>query len=88
MRNVRKIAGVAMATCGILFATVGVAGASNGKGTEANNIPVLSNIDEFDWENSPFCGFQIKTKETAQETSCPVVTLENSPNSVVVLFPN
>ncbi|MFI9624454.1 hypothetical protein [Streptomyces sp. NPDC052042] len=85
MRNVKKIAAVAAATCGILFAGVGEASAAP-RGVGGDNIPVLSNFNQLDWDNSPFCGIQIKNQNTEQETSCPVVHLENSPNSGVVVF--
>jgi hypothetical protein len=84
VRNVKKIAVVAAATCGILFA--GVGGASADSRGEGDNIPVLSNFNQLDWEDSPFCGTQIKTQNTAQKTSCPVAHLENSPNSTVIIF--
>ncbi|MEU9762144.1 hypothetical protein [Streptomyces sp. NPDC047985] len=83
MRNVKKIAVVAAATCGILFAGVGGASAAPGDG---DNIPVLSKFNHLDWEDSPFCGLQINTQYTAQETSCPVAHLENSPFSAVFIM--
>jgi hypothetical protein len=84
MRNVKRAALVVAATGGILFAAVGPASAATHIG--GDYIPVLSNFNELDWEDSPFCGIQIKTKDTKQETSCPVVHLENSPYSKVVIF--
>ncbi|MGW2183388.1 hypothetical protein ACWCXX_36195 [Streptomyces sp. NPDC001732] len=84
MRNFTKIAAVAMATCGILFA--GVGGASAASSGNGDNISVLSKFNQLDWDNSPFCGFQIKAQATAQETSCPVAHLENSPHSAIIIF--
>jgi hypothetical protein len=92
MRNAKKIALVAAATCGILFAGVGAASAdSQGKGdnqSKGDNIPVISNFKQLDWEDSPFCGTQIKTEDSKQEVSCPVAHLENSPNSKVIIITN
>ncbi|MET7766102.1 hypothetical protein ABZS71_30455 [Streptomyces sp. NPDC005393] len=84
MKNVKKIAVVAVATCGILFA--GAAGASATPGDNGDDIPVISNFNQLDWEDSPFCGTQIKTENSEQESSCPVAHLENSPNSTVVII--
>ncbi|MEU9763226.1 hypothetical protein [Streptomyces sp. NPDC047985] len=81
MRNVKKIAVVAAATCGILFA--GVGGASAAPSVDGDNISVLSHFNQLDWDNSPFCGIQIKTEFTWQETSCPVAHLEDSADSNV-----
>ncbi|MFF2651836.1 hypothetical protein [Streptomyces sp. NPDC058045] len=89
MRNVQKIAAVAAATCGILFAGIGAAnadartGGDNGKG---DNIPVLSNFKQLQWDDSPFCGIQVKTKDSAQKTSCPVVHNEGSTKSPVYIL--
>ncbi|MFF8912437.1 hypothetical protein ACF08M_03730 [Streptomyces sp. NPDC015032] len=82
--NVKKIAVVAAATCGILFA--GVGGASADTRGDGDNIHVLSNFKHLDWDNSPFCGIQIKTEESSQETSCPVAHMENSPGGKIILF--
>ncbi|MER6499906.1 hypothetical protein ABT218_11025 [Streptomyces sp. NPDC001455] len=86
MRNVQKIAAVAVATCGILFAGIGGASADtrNAEG-EGDNIPVLSFINELNWDESPFCGIQVKTEESAQQTSCPVVHQEHPDNSPVYI---
>ncbi|MEU6808970.1 hypothetical protein ABZ920_08180 [Streptomyces sp. NPDC046831] len=84
MRNVQKIAAVAAATCGILFA--GIGGASAATGNEGDNIPVLSNINTLNWDDSPFCGIQIKTRDSSQKTSCPVVHNEGSTNSPVYII--
>ncbi|MFF2201329.1 hypothetical protein [Streptomyces sp. NPDC058145] len=84
MRNVQKIAAVAVATCGILFA--GIGGASADTGNEGDNIPVLSNINTLNWDDSPFCGIQVKTKDSEQKTSCPVVHNEGSSNSPVYII--
>lgn len=46
---------------------------------------MLSNFNQLDWEDSPFCGTQIKTENSQQKTSCPVAHLENSPNSKVAI---
>ncbi|MEV7866774.1 hypothetical protein AB0P17_11860 [Streptomyces sp. NPDC088124] len=81
MRTVQKMAGVAVATCGILLA--GIGGASAAPGDGGDNIPVLSEIKTLDWDDSPFCGIQVKTKESEQETSCSVVHNEGSSNSPV-----
>ncbi|MGV9250608.1 hypothetical protein [Streptomyces sp. NPDC003697] len=83
MRNVQKIAAVAAATCGILFAGIGGASASTGR--EGDNIPVLSNINTLNWDDSPFCGIQVKTDDSKQKTSCPVVHNEGSSNSPVYI---
>ena len=84
MRNVQKIAAVAVATCGILFAGIGGASADTGKG--GDNVPVLSNINQLDWDDSPFCGIQVKTENSQQKTSCPVVHNEGSSNSPVYII--
>ncbi|MER5598606.1 hypothetical protein [Streptomyces sp. NPDC002265] len=86
MRTVRKIAAVAAATCGILFAGIGVASADPQDNGGGDNIPVLSNINQMDWDDSPFCGVQVKTKETEQKTSCPVVHNEGSSHSPVYII--
>ncbi|MFL4904175.1 hypothetical protein ACJ6WF_13570 [Streptomyces sp. MMS24-I2-30] len=83
MRNFQKIAAVAAATCGILFAGIGEASADTGSG--GDNIPVLSNINTLNWDDSPFCGIQVKTEGSEQETSCPVVHNEGSSNSPVYI---
>ncbi|PWI04525.1 hypothetical protein DIZ27_44830 [Streptomyces sp. NWU339] len=83
MRNVQKIAVVAAAACGILFA--GVGGASADARGEGDNIPVLSNINTLNWDDSPFCGIQVKTKDSEQKTSCPVVHNEGSSDSPVYI---
>jgi hypothetical protein len=88
MRNVQKIAAVAVATCGILFAGIGGASADPRNGDDNNkgdNIPVLSNINQLNWDESPFCGIQVKTKDSKQKTSCPVVHQENPSNSPVYI---
>ncbi|PWI07355.1 hypothetical protein DIZ27_28270 [Streptomyces sp. NWU339] len=84
MRNVQKIAAVTVATCGILFAGIGGASAATGNG--GDNIPVLSNINTLNWDDSPFCGIQVKTKDSEQKTSCPVVHNEGSSNSPVYII--
>ncbi|WP_328891611.1 hypothetical protein [Streptomyces sp. NBC_00316] len=84
MRNVQKIAAVTVATCGILFAGIGVASADTGNG--GDNIPVLSNFNQLDWDDSPFCGIQVKTKDSKQETNCPVVHNEGSYKSPVYII--
>ncbi|MER5916131.1 hypothetical protein ABT124_38385 [Streptomyces sp. NPDC001982] len=105
MRNVQKIAAVAVATCGILFAGIGGASADPRNGgdhhhskghhhhskghhhhSKGDNIPVLSNINQLNWDDSPFCGIQVKTKHSKQKTSCPVVHNEGSTNSPVYIF--
>ncbi|MER6731332.1 hypothetical protein [Streptomyces puniciscabiei] len=86
MRTVQKIAGVAAATCGILVAGIGVAGACPQDNGEGDNIPVLSNINQMNWDDSPFCGVQVKTNNTTQKTSCPVVHNEGSSNSPVYIL--
>ena len=83
MRNIKKISLVVAATGGLLFAGVGAASAESK--SEGDDIPVISNFEELDWEDSPFCGTQIKTKDSEQEVSCPVAHLENSPNSQVII---
>ncbi|MFE4677735.1 hypothetical protein [Streptomyces sp. NPDC056723] len=83
MRNVQKLAAVAVATCGILFAGIGGASADTGNG--GDNIPVLSNINTLNWDDSPFCGIQVKTKHSEQKTSCPVVHNEGSSYSPVYI---
>ncbi|MFF3734683.1 hypothetical protein ACFYXM_31460 [Streptomyces sp. NPDC002476] len=85
MRNVQKIAAVAVATCGILVAGIGGASAGGRDGHKGDNIPVLSNINELNWDESPFCGIQIKTEESKQKTSCPVVHQEHPDNSPVYI---
>ncbi|MQY36064.1 hypothetical protein SRB17_40610 [Streptomyces sp. RB17] len=85
MRTVRKIAAVATATCGILFAGIGVASACPQDNGGGDNIPVLSNINTMNWDDSPFCGVQVKTKDTQQKTSCVVVHNEGSTNSPVYI---
>lgn len=84
MRTVQKIAGVTVATCGILLAGIGVASAAPGDG--GDNIPVLSNINTLNWDDSPFCGIQVKTKTSEQKTSCPVVHNEGSSDSPVYII--
>ncbi|GAB2795730.1 hypothetical protein GCM10027073_29640 [Streptomyces chlorus] len=84
MRNVQKIAAVTVATCGILFAGIGGASAATGNG--GDNIPVLSNINTLNWDDSPFCGIQVKTQDSKQKTSCPVVHNEGSSNSPVYII--
>ncbi|MEU6771810.1 hypothetical protein [Streptomyces sp. NPDC046759] len=89
MRNVQKIAAVAVATCGILFAGIGGASAdprNGGDNSGGDNIPVLSNIDQLNWDDSPFCGIQVKTDHSEQKTSCPVVHNEGSTNSPVYII--
>ncbi|MGV9350820.1 hypothetical protein ACWDSD_40010 [Streptomyces spiralis] len=86
MRTVQKIAAVAAATCGILFAGIGVASASPEDNGGWDNIPVLSNINQMEWDDSPFCGVQVKTKDTEQKTSCVVVHNEGSTNSPVYII--
>ncbi|MBA2807411.1 MULTISPECIES: hypothetical protein [Streptomyces] len=83
MRTVQKIAGVAVATCGILLA--GIGGASAAPSGGGDNIPVLSNIQTLNWDDSPFCGIQVKTQHSQQKTSCPVVHNEGSTNSPVYI---
>ena len=83
MRNVQKLAAVAVATCGILFAGIGGASADTRGG--GDNIPVLSNINTLNWDDSPFCGIQVKTKDSEQKTSCPVVHNEGSHHSPVYI---
>ena len=83
MRTVQKTAAVAVATCGILLA--GIGGASAAPRDGGDNIPVLSNFKKLDWDDSPFCGIQIKTKHSKQKTSCPVVHNEGSSNSPVYI---
>ncbi|MFA3842797.1 hypothetical protein [Streptomyces aureus] len=85
MRNVQKIAAVAVATCGILFAGIGGASADTRK-DGGDNIPVLSNINTLNWDDSPFCGIQVKTKDSEQKTSCPVVHNEGSHHSPVYII--
>ncbi|MFF0447524.1 hypothetical protein ACFYT4_14140 [Streptomyces sp. NPDC004609] len=84
MRTVQKIASVAVATCGILLA--GVTGASAAPSDGGDNIPVLSNINKLNWDDSPFCGIQVKTEDSKQKTSCPVVHNEGSSNSPVYII--
>ncbi|MEU3220371.1 hypothetical protein [Streptomyces sp. NPDC006971] len=88
MRNVQKIAAVAVATCGILFAGIGGASADT-RNVEAehegDHIPVLSYINELNWDDSPFCGIQVKTENSAQQTSCPVVHQEHPDHSPVYI---
>ncbi|MEW2257108.1 hypothetical protein [Streptomyces sp. NPDC047869] len=86
MRTVQKIAAVAAATFGILSAGVGVASAAPQDNGGGDNIPVLSNINTLDWDDSPFCGVQVKTNDTEQKTSCPVVHNEGSSNSPVYII--
>lgn len=88
MRTVQKIAAVAAATCGILFAGIGVASADPKDNGGGDNIPVLSNINKLNWDDSPFCGIQVKTKDSEQETSCPVVHNEGSSKSPVYILTN
>ncbi|MGW4029119.1 hypothetical protein ACWEFL_07325 [Streptomyces sp. NPDC004838] len=85
MRTVQRIAAVAAVTSGILLAGIGGASAapSDKKG---DDIPVLSNIKELNWDDSPFCGIQVKTKLSAQKTSCPVVHNEGSSHSPVYIL--
>ncbi|MFE7430444.1 hypothetical protein [Streptomyces sp. NPDC057545] len=88
MRNVKKIAAVAVATCGILFAGIGGASADTRNGEDdhqGDNIPVLSFINELNWDESPFCGIQVKTEESQQQTSCPVVHQEQPNDSPVYI---
>ncbi|MFI9605384.1 hypothetical protein ACIHCX_37185 [Streptomyces sp. NPDC052043] len=87
MRNVQKLATVAVATCGILFAGIGGASADtrNGDDNEGDNIPVLSDIHHLDWDHSPFCGIQINTEDSKQKTSCPAVHQENTSDSPVYI---
>ncbi|TQK98167.1 hypothetical protein FB563_3183 [Streptomyces puniciscabiei] len=47
---------------------------------------MLSNINQLNWDDSPFCGVQVKTNNTAQKTSCPVVHNEGSSNSPVYIL--
>ncbi|MEV6590950.1 hypothetical protein [Streptomyces acidicola] len=83
MRTVQKIAAVAVATGGILLA--GIGGASAAPSGGGDNIPVLSNIQTLNWDDSPFCGIQVKTQNSQQKTSCPVVHNEGSTNSPVYI---
>ncbi|MEV6164701.1 hypothetical protein AB0L71_22785 [Streptomyces sp. NPDC052052] len=89
MKNVRKIAAVAVATCGILLAGIGGASADPRNGMEehkgGDDIPVLSQFKYLDWDRSPFCGIQIKTEESKQKTSCPVVHQEQPYNSPIYI---
>ncbi|MFB7916648.1 hypothetical protein [Streptomyces sp. NPDC056061] len=86
VRNVQKIAAVAVATCGILFAGIGGASADTKNDHKGDNIPVLSYINELDWDESPFCGIQIKTEDSKQKTSCPVVHQEHPHDSPVYII--
>ncbi|MEU3658109.1 hypothetical protein AB0E67_36370 [Streptomyces sp. NPDC032161] len=86
MRNVQKIAAVAAATCGILFAGIGGASAdTRNADNQGDSIPVLSYINQLDWDESPFCGIQVKTEHSEQKTSCPVVHQEHPDNSPVYI---
>jgi hypothetical protein len=84
MRNVKNVALVIAATGGILFAAMGPASADTKVG--GDNFPILSNFNNLEWDDSPFCGFQIKTEDSKQKTSCPVVHQENSTGSKVVII--
>ncbi|MFF0729769.1 hypothetical protein [Streptomyces sp. NPDC004134] len=75
---------MAVATCGILSA--GIGGASAAAGNGGDDIPVFSYIETLEWDDSPFCGTQIKTKDSEQETSCPVVHNEGSSDSPVYII--
>ncbi|MGQ4417502.1 hypothetical protein ACN6LA_003734 [Streptomyces sp. SAS_269] len=55
---------MAVATCGILFAGIGAASADTGN--EGDNIPVLSNINTLNWDDSPFCGIQLRPRTASR----------------------
>jgi hypothetical protein len=84
MTNVKKIALVVAATGGLLFAGVGAASAGEHKGG-GDYFPIISNFEELDWEDSPFCGIQIKTEDSKQKVSCPVAHLEDSDENDVLI---